>query len=329
MEVFTNEDNNVTKFIHTDTSETTIKTVMSCVNYEDNTNIKMRYENRNKYSVFVSPTVGCFMKCSFCYLTIKNCKYKILSQNDILNNLKEAVIYEINKKPELKSKYIKLCWMGMGEVINDSYMMKEITTDFLDWVFENKYAIGLDGVDLSTVLPNIRDEWISPFKEMNNTLSKYEKNPNNKMVVNSSGKTSLGIQYTNRSMFRLFYSLHSTIQETRDKIIPNAMNIESAIEKLKIYSGEFNDNNLIIHHMFFDSINDSEEEVNNLISLLSGTGIELRILRMNYCDNSPYQESKKFEDIITKLNNSLNYLKVQISAGDEIKAACGQFIVKQ
>ena len=53
---------------------------------------------------------------------------------------------------------------------------------------------------------------------------------------------------------------------------------------------------------------------------------ELRILRYNECDNSPYKESDKFDYIVKYFHDNLSKVKYQISAGSEIKAACGQFI---
>ena len=55
---------------------------------------------------------------------------------------------------------------------------------------------------------------------------------------------------------------------------------------------------------------------------------ELRILRYNYCIKSLYKESDKFINQIRKLSDNLNFIKVQVSPGTEVSAACGQFIVK-
>ena len=77
----------------------------------------------------------------------------------------------------------------------------------------------------------------------------------------------MGATYPDRSRFRLFYSLHSAIQESRDKLIPNAMPLDEAIPALLKYS-ENNKYNVIFHHMFMDGFNDTEEEINALIELI-------------------------------------------------------------
>ena len=55
---------------------------------------------------------------------------------------------------------------------------------------------------------------------------------------------------------------------------------------------------------------------------------EFRILRLNSCEKLSFKESQKFEEIVKKLKNKVSIFKVQISAGSEIKAACGHFLMK-
>ena len=58
----------------------------------------------------------------------------------------------------LKDKYIKLCWMGMGDAFFDLEKMSTCTKQILDYVFNIiKAAKGLDGVDIGTVFPKYHD----------------------------------------------------------------------------------------------------------------------------------------------------------------------------
>lgn len=116
FDIFRTEDNTVSKYIHDDGSETAIKMVKSVQNiFNPLTNeIESRESDRNKYSVFISSSVGCFMKCKFCHLTLKNSEFIKLEEDQIFNNLKEAIQDSIHHNPDLKSKFIKLSWMGMG-----------------------------------------------------------------------------------------------------------------------------------------------------------------------------------------------------------------------
>lgn len=53
---------------------------------------------------------------------------------------------------------------------------------------------------------------------------------------------------------------------------------------------------------------------------------ELRVLRYNHCDRSPYREWPSIEQALATLAHGVSRLKVQESAGAEVAAACGQFL---
>jgi len=332
-EIFISDDDLVLKVIHEDGSETSVKTVSSCDTIRNPVTGDLEFNNieRNKYSVFASSSRGCFMNCTFCYLTIKGCDYHKLEEERILQNLKDAVIEQMKHKPDTKDRYIKLCWMGMGEdQIAQPERTYNITIQFLEWVLGNGYAIGVDGVDLATVLPNVKPDWMHWFNKINDFVATLPLNPNNKIRVHGEGMPA-SAEYINRSPFRVFYSLHSGLQETRDKIIPNAMPLEKAIPSLKGYTIN-NLNNVIFHHMFMEGQNDSDEEVDAFLALIKKHRLqrhEFRILRYNYCNNSDFGESGRFNRIVNKIVGEIPFLKVQISTGVEVRAACGQFIVKQ
>ena len=332
-EVFVSDDDLVLKVIHEDGSETSVKCVSSCDTIRNPVTGELEFNNveRNKFSVFASSSRGCFMNCNFCYLTIKSCDYKKLQEEQILNNLKDAVKEQLKHKPETKNRYVKLCWMGMGEdQIAQPERTYNITKEFLTWTMDNGYALGVDGVDLATVLPPVKDTWVTWFHKLDDLVDTFPLNPNNKFRVHGQGMPA-NAAYINRSPFRLFYSLHSGVQETRNKIIPKAMPLDRAIPLLKDYSNN-NVNNVIFHHMFMDGQNDSLQEVDAFLKTIDKYNLynhEFRILRYNYCNNTSFGESPHFNEIIDRIVGEIPFLKVQISTGVEVRAACGQFIVKQ
>ena len=334
------DDATVTKIVHDDDSETAIKTVSSCDTcINDDGTFSLNETDRNKYSIFVSNSAGCYMNCNFCYLTLKNMKYKKLSYNDIVANIKEALLErskaaEYGTVEKVTDKYVKLCWMGMGDAFINSEKVTDATFDILCYTLIGMvpFAKGLDGVDLSTVMPNVKDldETFDNFLLLEELLKTFQLNPHNDVIVHRNAEFSnTDTTYPDRSRFRLFYSLHSAIQETRDELIPNAMPIHKAIPALLEYS-ENNKHNVIFHHMFIDGFNDSQKEVDALISLIriySLQEYEIRILRYNTCEVSTFMyESDNFTNIIKQLVAVHPHIKVQISAGSEVKAACGQFL---
>ena len=324
MQIFRTDDNKVSKFIHLDGSETCIKTVYS-VDYKPDGNgeVDVKVTDRNKYSVFVSASKGCPMACSFCYLTIDDVPFGKLRYDEVINNVKAAILNEAENN-DLSSRYIKLCWMGMGEALLTPDLVTAGTIEILEWVHNKGLAKGLDGVDISTVLPKMKDTWVDHLPELNRALMVYDLNPNNKNVVNRE-RGSL-VEYSNRSRFRLFYSLHSAIQETRDVIMPNCMDIEEAIPSLwKLQDAGVD---VIIHHMFLEGTNDTEEELDALVEYMTDNfpHNELRILRYNKHDASDVRESDVFEKCVCYIQGKIEKIKVQVSYGKDVKSACGQFI---
>ncbi len=326
MESFITEDGSVAKFIHDDGSETAVKVVKSCSNFRDDAgHIHTDWVDRGKYSVFISSSLGCYMQCKFCHLTIKDSAYRKLTTERVVANVKEALVHELERRPWMRERFVKLCWMGMGDAVNQPDMVLDGTLELMDWLMSNRLAAGLDCVDLSTVLPKVDDRWIDLFPRLDRDLARFPVNPKSFLVEQAelAGMT----HYTARSRFRLFYSVHSAIQETREKMVPRAMPLADAIPRLKAFAGQ--GPNLLLHQLFVEGLNDSEEEVEALIDLLAThfPSNELRVLRYNFCDRSPYREWDRIDTAVTRLADAHQALKVQVSAGQEVAAACGQFLV--
>ena len=328
FDVYRSEDGLVSKYIHEDGSETAIKlsrSIQNVVNPLTKT-METHHTERNKFSIFISSSVGCFMRCKFCHLTLKNAKHFKLEADQILSNLQEAFLDSYALHPELAQKYVKLSWMGMGDAINKSDMVYDVTKRFLDWLFEQGYVRGLDGVDLSTVMPKMSSSaWMGHFHALEAHLANYPRNPAYAMdnVQYTNGA------YTHRNIFRLFYSIESAVQSARDVVIPNAMPLEQAVALLREYQqdGKYT---VILHHLLVNDLNDSEVELEALAQLMTTQfpGNELRILRYNLCAKSMYKESDRFLQQIRYLSEHIGFIKVQVSPGSEVSAACGQFIVK-
>lgn len=326
MEAFHTDDGSVAKFIHDDGSETAVKIVSSCSNFRDeNGHIQTKLVDRNKYVVFISSSLGCYLSCVFCHLTIKGSQYRKLHTAQVVANVKEAIESEIQRKPEMRGRFIKLCWMGMGDAIAQPDMVQDATLALMDWVMAQGYAQGLDCVDLSTVMPPVKNDWAERFVELNSQLEKYPINPESFKMEQAEFATQS--EYKNRSRFRLFYSVHSAIQATRDKMVPKAMPLIEALPKLREFATR--GPNLLLHQLFIEGLNDSKEEVDALLEILATyfPEQELRVLRYNFCDRSPYKEWDQIDEAVARIADNHASLKVQISSGKEVAAACGQFLV--
>lgn len=326
MEAFHTDDGSVAKFIHEDGSETAVKVVKSCSNFRaEDGRVLTEWVDRNKFSVFISSSLGCYMKCPFCHLTIKDSAYRKLRTAQVVANVKEAIEAEIARKPEMRERYVKLCWMGMGDALNQPDMVHDATLELMDWLMEKGYTRGLDCVDLSTVLPPVKDDWLELFPKLNEALAAYPVNPDSFRVEQAEVATHH--EYVGRTRFRLFFSVHSAIQATRDKMVPGATPLEQALPKLRAFAAS--GPNLMLHQLFVEGLNDTPEEVDALLALLKDNfpQQELRVLRYNFCDRSPYREWDRIDEAVSRIADQHAALKVQVSAGKEVAAACGQFLV--
>ena len=326
MERFLSDDGSVAKFIHEDGSETAVKVVKSCSNFRtDDGRVHTEWVDRNKVSVFISSSLGCYMACPFCHLTIKGSRYAKLGTNQVAANIREALQAELARRPDIADRYVKLCWMGMGDAINNPAMVVDATLETMEWLMREGLTRGLDCVDLSTVLPPVKDDWIAAFAELNRELAKYPKNPESFRIEQAEVATRE--TYEDRTPFRLFWSVHSAIQATRDRMVPRAMPIAEALERLKAFSA--GGPNLLLHQLFVEGLNDSPAEVDALLELLAThfPEQELRVLRYNFCDQSPWREWDHIDEAVARIADAHERLKVQVSAGKEVAAACGQFLV--
>ena len=315
LEIYRSKDKHVTKYVHVDGTETAIKTTPK---QEFGGSYGKVY---NKFNIFISSSYGCPVGCKFCYLTTKKCKYIPIDSYNIYNNIKDAVTEEIIERPQLKDMYAKLSWMGMGDVCLNTALLYETSVDILGFLVDNTIVKGIDGIDISTTLPT-NDFSIDLIVAVNNYLNLSEYlvplNPARNYMTNS------------RSPLRFFYSLHSALDKTRKKLIPNTISIEDAVKHINYLHKH--GITVIIHHMFFDGVNDTDEELKALLYFLNKYPIkelELRILRFNACKGTRYKESPKFDSIVEMLYNEHKNIKVQSSPGSEVKAACGQFIISR
>jgi adenine C2-methylase RlmN of 23S rRNA A2503 and tRNA A37 len=310
-ELYISKDRHVIKTVHESGVETAIKTTPAI-------GIDGIFGNvTNKFNVFVSSSLGCKIGCKFCYLTTKKCEYKTLSSDEIVEIVLDALKLAIKEKPELKSLYLKLSSMGMGDPCSNITRIIKASDKIIQSAITQGLTVGLDGVDISTTLPKrIDSQSITEFNK--NLLIKY------KNLINPSRNYFKD----NKSIVRFFYSLHSPYDNIRKKLIPISVNIQTALN----FCDELNTNGIttIIHYLLFNGV--TEEEIEDLYGRLINNNlkdIEVRILRFNRCEGTSYRETENIEVIISKMLSLGMNIKVQSSPGSEVKAACGQFLLSR
>jgi len=298
MEAYISKDKTVAKYIHDDGSETAIKTpppgIDSCSG-----------ANRNKFNVFISCSRGCAVGCKFCYLQVKKFGFTHLTYNNTSYNVFNAIDAEVLRRPELLKVPMNISWMGMGEPWFELRNIELSTRRLL-----NRYAdiFDIEGIDIATTMPCISYNDIGSLHRLDKQLHNTE--------------IRLTSKPTNRTNIRIFYSLHSLDPYVRNKLIPKTVYLHASLSYLEELNKEFN---VIYHYMFLDGINDTDKDVEALCKF--GESHNVRILRYNKCHGSTFNESPRFMEIIEKLNKKIQ-IKVQVSPGSEISAACGMFLMK-
>jgi len=243
--------------------------------------------------------------------------YKGLSIQAIIRNVIEAIEDKVAHYPELKKRYIKLSWMGMGDAFIDPPSVYTVSKSILGWVMHKGYAAGVDGIDLSTSVAKIPKEVdLSYFVSLDMSLKwEYPRNPHNKKE---------------RSLFRLFYSLQSGVEATRKSLVPGTLAIEEVIPALVRLKEE--GIQIIFHYVVLEGINDTTEQASALVALLGENGFgneEIRLLRYNPHPDSTYTESSRRFEFAKEIAAVHPNIKLQVSEGEEVRSACGQFMWSQ
>lgn len=309
MNVTISKDGKVFNFIHNSGVQTSVKVEWSG-SFNDDL-LLPQLQDKEKVSVVISSSHGCPLSCKFCHLTENNKPYKKVEASTIALEVIDSILF-VGKHHNLRDKYLKLCFMGEGEAILNMKATQEIAESIISYFHTTDIVAGFDGVDIASTLPKLSS---FDFKHWNDAL-----------VSLCGGKLNAhNYQDNERTFVRLFYSLHASTEAKRQDLIGNSVPIDTALTYLSDLSDDIN---TVVHYMFMDGINDSDEDISNIIELFSTyllTNTEFRVLRYN---GGGYKESSRLPDILQTLKQKLacKKFKVQYSAGSDVKAACGMFI---
>ena len=127
--------------------------------------------------------------------------------------------------------------------------------------------------------------------------------------------------------FTLAISLHSARQEIRDKLMPLVANYPLGNLRRAIidYITETN-RRVTFEYLLLDGINDTQKDLDALISFCKGLLCHVNILPMNPVQGSTYQPSP--QKVVNTWAESLEAAGIsttlRISRGSDIQGACGQ-----
>ena len=127
--------------------------------------------------------------------------------------------------------------------------------------------------------------------------------------------------------FTLAISLHSAVQNTRNKLMPNVTNynLERLRSSIKSYS-DATGRRPTFEFTMINGVNDTDAELEALVDFCHGMLCHVNLISLNRISGSGYQPSKKlrvkhFEDY---LNAHGIEASIRNSRGSDIAGACGQ-----
>ncbi|GGF66040.1 23S rRNA (adenine(2503)-C(2))-methyltransferase RlmN [Wenyingzhuangia marina] len=131
--------------------------------------------------------------------------------------------------------------------------------------------------------------------------------------------------------FNLAVSLHSAIEDTRNKIMPFSKNfpLTDLRESLE-YWYEKTQSRVTYEYVVWRDINDKQEDINALVQFCSYIPCKVNLIEYNPIDDGEYQQAsnKAIDDYVYTLEKNGIVVNVRRSRGKDIDAACGQLANK-
>lgn len=127
--------------------------------------------------------------------------------------------------------------------------------------------------------------------------------------------------------FTLAVSLHSAIQQTRDKLMPQCTKmplsaLHESLEQYQIASGR----RVSLEYLLIHGVTDTEESLDALIGFCDGLAVHVNLLPVNKVAGSPYAPTskKRCNAFMQKLSKRHIETTLRDSRGSDIDGACGQ-----
>ena len=131
--------------------------------------------------------------------------------------------------------------------------------------------------------------------------------------------------------FRLAVSLHSAIQNVREKIMPfaNKFNLQELLDSL-LYWYTKTKSIVTIEYIIWEGINDKISDIDALVEFCKKIPSKVNLIQYNPVDN--FQTREASQQVINAYIESLNFSNINVtyrrSRGKDIDAACGQLANK-
>lgn len=273
--------------------ESADKTVKFLFKLHDNLKVEsVLIPFNNKYTICLSSQVGCAMKCSFCFTGTQGLK-RHLQTEEIIGQFLAAQRWLTQNRPD-DDRILNIVFMGQGEPLHNFDAVKKACEIFL-----NKHGLCL-----------------APHKI---TISTAGYLPGLERWKNEMPKVNIAV------------SLHSTIKEKRDKLIP--INQRYPIEDVVRFAQDIPEGRtrfVTYEYLLIKDFNDSPEDAHATGRFLEGKNAYISLIPFNPFPGTDYKRPQMHE--VESFKSILDTYKIPTlirkTKGDEILAACGQLNTK-
>ena len=216
------------------------------------------------------------------------CIFCASGRNGFVRNLTASEI--VQQVICLDRKVNRIVFMGMGEPLFNYDNVIQAIHILRD---RNGLNFPTDGITLSTV---------APIEQMKRLREEH-----------------LKIQLT--------VSLHATKQAVRNRIMPHTshFNINEVVKSALSYSERHN-RKIVIAYLLLPGVNDSISDIRQLARWFCGKNVMINLLEYNPTGTSKIRKPSKqaLTDFKRQLEKAGLEVKMRVSHGSNIKAACGQ-----
>ena len=246
-------------------------------------------KNDGKDIICLPTQTNCKMGCQFCHLTGVDSPTKNLEWREMATLVDK--IFE--DSPPIEPTLL-ISYMGAGEpLLNiENVIASMLAIQHWKSYYKNiKFAI-------STIIPNLF----------------------------GFGYLAHNVKYHNLPV-KLHWSMHATSFYTRKSLMPAAKENNVAINCLRAYKALTNQN-VEIHYTLIDGINDTDEDINNIAKLiLPQDGFNFKLLKFAPRADNPQKSSLNIVNFKKSLETLGYQVEVYSPPGEDIQAACGQFML--
>jgi len=244
----------------------------------------------SKDIICASTQTSCRLGCKFCFLSDYDLAVRNLSPEEIVGPISEIV----DGLPS-RNDVLLISFMGCGEPLLNLDNVIESAKQIIER-YSGIYKVVRFAVATLIPHPKLMEKFIRLVHE--------EKVP-----------------------MKLHLSLHSPDDERRKVIMPSAYPVRESISFVEEFMRKTGGSSEV-HYALMDGVNDRDEDLGALISLLEGRNIPVKFLIYNKKPSVDFTPSKRVKTFRTYLEHFDIKTEFYVPPGGDIGSSCGQFLME-